>query len=184
MAFCKIFKKRPNTLILDEPTNHLDIVGKEALEDMLLKFEGTILFVSHDRYFINKLASSILVFENGGATYYPNTTYNEYLRLKEKETGQLEEIKVQNQPKIIPTTKLQNNQYLKSKEDNKTKAQIKKLEKDINAVEQEIEALNNNYQNPEYFNDYVKLQELDKQVKQKKELLDELTNKWYELTDN
>ena len=184
LAFCKIFKKRPNTLILDEPTNHLDIVGKEALEDMLLKFEGTILFVSHDRYFINKLASSILVFENGGANYYPNTTYNEYLRLKEKETGQLEEIKVQNQPKTTQTTKLQNNQYLKSKEGNKTKSQIKKLEKDINAVEQEIEALNNNYQNPEYFNDYVKLQELDKQVKQKKELLDELTNKWYELTDN
>ena len=183
LEFCKIFKKRPNTLILDEPTNHLDIVGKEALEDMLLKFEGTILFVSHDRYFINKLASSILVFENGKATYYANTNYNEYLKTKEKQQQQLTQANnSQLTPKPIKE-KEKNNSYLKSKQDNKTKLFIKKLEKDINLAEQEINELNQNYQNPDYFNSYEKLKELDNKLKEKNKNLEELTQKWFELTD-
>ena len=183
LEFCKIFKKRPNTLILDEPTNHLDIVGKEALEDMLLKFEGTILFVSHDRYFINKLASSILVFEDGKATYYANTNYNEYLKIKEKQQQQLTQT---NNNELAPKPvkeKEKSNLYLKSKQDNKTKALIKKLEKDIELAEKEIDELNQNYQNPDYFNNYEKLKELDNLIKQKNKNLEELTQKWFELTD-
>ena len=63
LALCKIFKRRPNFLILDEPTNHMDIVGKETLEDILKQFEGTVLFVSHDRFFIKEISDSLLVFE-------------------------------------------------------------------------------------------------------------------------
>ncbi|MEE1320442.1 MAG: ABC-F type ribosomal protection protein [Acutalibacteraceae bacterium] len=70
LALCKLFKKKPNFLILDEPTNHMDIVGKETLESMLSDFDGTILFVSHDRYFVKKVADSLLVFEENGTSWY------------------------------------------------------------------------------------------------------------------
>lgn len=81
LALCKIFKKRPNFLILDEPTNHMDIVGKETLEEMLAGFSGTVLFVSHDRYFIRKISNSLLSFENDGVKYYPYG-YGQYLENK------------------------------------------------------------------------------------------------------
>ena len=65
LSLCKMFQTRPNLLILDEPTNHMDIVGKEALEHMLASFSGTVLFVSHDRYFIRQTATGILEFREG-----------------------------------------------------------------------------------------------------------------------
>ncbi len=77
LALCKIFKRRPNVLILDEPTNHMDIVGKETLEDMLGAYKGTLLFVSHDRYFVKKTATQILSFENGDTHLY-RFGYEEY----------------------------------------------------------------------------------------------------------
>lgn len=61
LALCKILKRRPNVLVLDEPTNHMDIVGKETLESMLKDFSGTLIFVSHDRYFVRKVANRLLV---------------------------------------------------------------------------------------------------------------------------
>ena len=64
-ALCKILKKGPNVLVLDEPTNHMDIVGKETLEDLLKEYKGTVIFVSHDRFFVKKIADSILAFQNG-----------------------------------------------------------------------------------------------------------------------
>ena len=78
LALCKMFKRRPNLLILDEPTNHMDIVGKEALEQMLKSYTGTVLFVSHDRYFIKEIATGILDFQADKVQYYP-CTYEEYL---------------------------------------------------------------------------------------------------------
>ena len=84
LALCKMFKRRPNLLILDEPTNHMDIVGKEALEQMLKSYTGTVLFVSHDRYFIKEIATGILDFQADKVQYYP-CTYEEYLEQKQKE---------------------------------------------------------------------------------------------------
>lgn len=70
LALCKILKTRPNVLVLDEPTNHMDIVGKETLESMLKDYRGTLIFVSHDRYFVKKVATQLLVFEDGTTNLY------------------------------------------------------------------------------------------------------------------
>lgn len=83
LSLCKIFQTKPNLLILDEPTNHMDIVGKQALEQMLADFPGTVLFVSHDRYFIKQVATHILDFTKDEVKQY-NCTYDEYLIEKEK----------------------------------------------------------------------------------------------------
>lgn len=77
LSLAKIMKKRPNLLILDEPTNHMDIIGKETLEDMIMNYSGTVLLVSHDRYFVQKIATSLLVFKEGEVKYYPYG-YQEY----------------------------------------------------------------------------------------------------------
>lgn len=94
LALCRIFRNRPNVLILDEPTNHMDIVGKETLENMLAEYAGTLIFVSHDRYFVEKLATKLLVFKGGAgektrAEFFPYG-YEE-LERKEKEAEEYEQ---------------------------------------------------------------------------------------------
>ena len=81
-----MLQTRPNLLILDEPTNHMDIIGKEALEQMLNEYEGTVLFVSHDRYFISRIATQILEFSQTAVKQY-NMNYEDYLLEKQKEAG-------------------------------------------------------------------------------------------------
>ncbi|MDE6674912.1 MAG: ABC-F family ATP-binding cassette domain-containing protein [Acetatifactor sp.] len=88
LSLCKMLQTRPNLLILDEPTNHMDIVGKEALEQMLKEYAGTVLFVSHDRYFISRIATGILEFSADGVTQY-KMGYEEYLERKQKEADGL-----------------------------------------------------------------------------------------------
>ncbi|MBD5529681.1 MAG: ABC-F family ATP-binding cassette domain-containing protein [Lachnospiraceae bacterium] len=88
LSLCKMLQTRPNLLILDEPTNHMDIVGKEALEQMLREYAGTVLFVSHDRYFISRIATGILEFSADGVTQY-KMGYEEYLERKQKEAAGL-----------------------------------------------------------------------------------------------
>ncbi len=83
LALCKMMQTKPNLLILDEPTNHMDIMGKQALEQMLQVFEGTVLFVSHDRYFIKQVATGILEFDRDKVTQY-DCGYEEYLAEKQK----------------------------------------------------------------------------------------------------
>ena len=84
LVLAELLQSRPNFLILDEPTNHMDIQAKETLESAFQAYEGTILFVSHDRYFIRQVAKSVLIFENNAAFYYP-FGYEHYLERKEKE---------------------------------------------------------------------------------------------------
>lgn len=84
LSLCKMLQTRPNLLILDEPTNHMDIIGKEALEKMLNEYEGTVLFVSHDRYFISRIATQILEFSQTEVKQY-NMKYEDYLLEKQKE---------------------------------------------------------------------------------------------------
>ena len=86
LSLCQMLQTRPNLLILDEPTNHMDIIGKEALEQMLNEYEGTVLFVSHDRYFISRIATQILEFSQTAVKQY-NMNYEDYLLEKQKEAG-------------------------------------------------------------------------------------------------
>ena len=88
LSLCKMLQTRPNLLILDEPTNHMDIIGKEALEKMLNEYEGTVLFVSHDRYFISRIATGILEFSKNEVKQY-SLNYEDYLAQKEKEAAGL-----------------------------------------------------------------------------------------------
>ena len=87
LALCKILKTRPNVLVLDEPTNHMDIVGKETLESMLKDYKGTLIFVSHDRYFVKKVATQLLVFEDGTINLY-QFGYEQYQEKLDREASE------------------------------------------------------------------------------------------------
>lgn len=87
LALCKILKTRPNVLVLDEPTNHMDIVGKETLESMLKDYKGTLIFVSHDRYFVKKVATQLLVFEDGTTNLY-QFGYEQYQEKLDREVSE------------------------------------------------------------------------------------------------
>ena len=114
LALSKIFRRRPNFLILDEPTNHMDIIGKETLEKLLMDFSGTVIVVSHDRYLINRVAKSLIVFENGGVRYFDGT-FDEYEE-REKETA--EEVAKEKPEK---TKKTGGERYVESKEEARRK---------------------------------------------------------------
>lgn len=122
LALSKIFRRRPNFLILDEPTNHMDIIGKETLEKLLMDFSGTVIVVSHDRYLINRVAKSLIVFENGGVRYFDGT-FDEYEE-KEKETA--EEVAKEKPEK---TKKTGGERYVESKEEARRKHRVEFLEK-------------------------------------------------------
>lgn len=91
LALCKILKTRPNVLVLDEPTNHMDIVGKETLESMLKDYKGTLIFVSHDRYFVKKVATQLLVFEDGTTNLY-QFGYEQYQEKLDREAEENENV--------------------------------------------------------------------------------------------
>ena len=188
LELCKIFKKRPNFLILDEPTNHMDIASKEALEQMLEKFEGTLLFVSHDRYFINRIAKSLIVFENGGGRFLKDSTYEEYEKMLEKECleWQVPIIKKEEQKKeVVADEKKEQkvNVYLQNKERAKNEARRKKLEKLIAECEEQIANLSEKFTDPEICSDYVKVLEIQKQIDEMNAKLDTYTEEWYNLSE-
>lgn len=187
LALCKIFKKRPNFLILDEPTNHLDIVGKVALENMLQKYKGTILFVSHDRYFVKKIATTLLRF-SGGSAEFIKSNYEE-LQAKEGRDAvdpktlkpeTIEEIKnievepEEEKPKV--------NEYLLNKERARKEARAKRLEKEIGALETEILVLQDEYKNPEICSDFKKLMEIESAIVLRQTKIENLTEEWFCLT--
>lgn len=187
LALCKIFKRRPNLLILDEPTNHLDIVGKEALENMLLKYKGTILFVSHDRYFVKKLATSLIKFENGKAEFI-KSNYEEMKAKEERSAVEPKTLKeetieeIKNINKEVEEEKPKVNEYLLNKERAKKEACAKKVEKEISALETEILVLSDEYKNPDICSDFVKLMEIETAIVSRQTKIEKLTEEWFELT--
>ena len=176
LQLCKIFKKEANLLFLDEPTNHMDIVGKESLENILKEYQGTLVFVSHDRYFVNKIADCILAFEPEGVFYF-NGNYEQYCEYKEsrQQEEKVEEVatKVKNNS---------NNQYLQNKEMTKRKNRIKKLENEIEQKEQEVEVLKQEMQKEEICTDYVKLKEIQDQIIEIEQEIEEKMTEWEELS--
>lgn len=155
LSICKILKRGPNLLILDEPTNHMDIVGKESLEDMLKEYKGTIIFVSHDRFFVNKIADSILSFENGQSKFYPYG-YEYYLEKRNEEKVQVNEEKGEKRKKQTYINPL--------KEKDKLERKIKKLEEDINKKENEVSGLQNELTKEEIYSDYIKVGEIQEKI--------------------
>ena len=173
LRLCEIFKTGSNLLLLDEPTNHMDIIGKETLEEILKQYPGTLIFVSHDRYFVNKIADSLLVFESNKVTYF-NGKYDEYIRKKE-ESNDKEDNTLNIQEKNI---KKENNPYFINKEINKMKNKIAKLEKEIENREEEIKLIQNEMMKEEISTDYIKLKELEEKVQSINKEIEEKMIEW------
>lgn len=170
LSLVKLMLIRPNFLIMDEPTNHLDLLGKEALENSLIEYDGTMLFVSHDRYFISKTATAILHIDEDGAIFYP-LTYQEYLD-KDKVDKEL--------IKVVPEKKQEKRKRAVIVNVGK---EISKLEKQIAKKEEEIEALREKRFDPEYYHDYQKMNELDSQIDDVNNEIETMMNLWEEYSE-
>ncbi len=178
----KLMLSKGNLLILDEPTNHLDMTSKEILEEAINNFEGTVLYVSHDRYFINKTATKVVELKGGHFTQYIGN-YDYYL-LKSSEQNSAS--KSPDAPSLVKDEPTKNNlDYLSQK---KEKAEKQKREKDIKKIEEKIEALENKKTeieesmiNPDIASNSAKLNELCSELNDINLEIDELMNKWEEL---
>ncbi len=176
LALCRMLKRKPNMLILDEPTNHMDIVGKETLETILKKYEGTVLFVSHDRYFVREIAQSLLVFEQDKVTYYPYG-YSQYMMDKERGIPSVSAVQTtQEKPVKKP-------HYNASKERSKRERRVKKLEELIAETEALIEAEKEKLNLDDNVSDYLKLEEIQQGIFAYEEKLLEYMQEWEELSN-
>ena len=176
LQLCKIFKKEANLLLLDEPTNHMDIVGKESLENILKEYKGSLIVVSHDRYFINKIADCILAFEPNEVEFF-NGSYDEYIQYRENKNDE----NVSEEKQEIKKKKT-NNEYWKAKEDTKRKNKISKLEKEIETREDEIKEIKIQMQDENNCTDYKKLEELQEKIKTIEQDIEEKMIEWEELS--
>ena len=187
LKLCEIFKKEPNLLLLDEPTNHMDIVGKESLEQILKEYKGTLIFVSHDRYFVEKIANKILEFKPGKVTFFDGT-YGEFQEWKEKNKEQ-EKIDIYNnennkkENETVLKEKSSKNQYLLNKENNKRKNKMNKIEKEIEEKEQEIKSIEEEMKKEENATDYVKLAELQDKIQEINKDIEKKMEEWEELNN-
>lgn len=176
LQLCKIFKKQANLLLLDEPTNHMDILGKVSLENILKEYKGSLIFVSHDRYFVNKIADSILAFEPEGIVYFEGN-YEEYRRKREEQN----EENVLEEKMSSSKKKNTNNDYFKKKEETRRKNKISKLELEIQQKENEIKLLKDKMQSEEICTDYVKLKELQDEISRLEDIIEEKMEEWEQL---
>ena len=163
-------------LLLDEPTNHMDIIGKESLENILKEYEGTLIFVSHDRYFVNKIADSILAFEPSGVIYF-NGNYEQYCEYKESK--KVEEIA---QEEINIKKKSTNNQYVQNKENTKRINKMNKIEKEIEQKEEKIRELRIQMESENICTDFVKLKELQDEIDNIEQEIEIKMTEWEELS--
>lgn len=156
LALCKIFKRRPNVLILDEPTNHMDIIGKDTLEKMLINYKGTVITVSHDRYYINRICDRLFVFENDTLNLY-DCNYSEYEKNKPEE----EYLKEKPKQEIIKKGKPLNSEKEKAKREHR----IAVLEGKIAVFDKKKDELNNILATDEnVFSDYIKVGEITQEI--------------------
>lgn len=177
LSLARLMMAHDNLLILDEPTNHLDIPAKEALEKALKDYDGTLLFVSHDRMFLSKMADQVL--EIGDDSQLFDFTYDQYA--ERKKAGTLSSAAVV----------AQTSQKLKSAAPEKTAAQMRqeknaltnrvaKLEELLEKAQEELEALRELRYEPEYYQDYRKMEELDATIDEKHNEIAHYTNEWEE----
>lgn len=176
LELCKILKHGPNLLLLDEPTNHLDIVGKESLENLLKAYTGTVIVVSHDRYFINKIADALLVFEEDKVTFFDGT-YSEYMEKKNNEEVITNCNKQEKQKSV-------NNLYLENKEKSRIKNKIKRIENEIDIKEAKIKEIQEDMVKEENCTSYIKLNELQNEVQMLEEEIEHKMQEWEELNNS
>lgn len=183
VELAKLMLSKTNFLILDEPTNHLDIASKEALEDALLDYDGTMLIVSHDRYFINKLATQIYAMESaetgrGSTVVHYTGGYSDYLSELEKKK------------QLVPTTQSvsskDNDYYRKKAEDSekrKRKTRIAKIEVELEKMDSEKHALENKLSDGSLADDYEKMLEISQQIADIADNYNSLYTEWEKLLE-
>ena len=185
VSLAKIFLSKANFLILDEPTNHLDIYSKEILEDALNRYEGTVFYISHDRYFINKTAQKIYELSPTGARLFLGN-YDYYIEKKTNEEREKQLFEPQadtSKPSLSPTDVKLSWQAQKEQQakDRKLKNKIEKIEKEIEETDEKISKLDELLSTKEISTDYTKAQEIYKQKEDTQKYLDELYEQWEEL---
>lgn len=169
LSLAKLMQRRPNLLLLDEPTNHMDIVGKEALCDMLCNYTGTVIFVTHDRWLLSKVADSIVEFRADGVEKFPYG-YEQY-----EQSHPIDAVDFKDMPKITAgaTEKVEKTAgrgkeiYLERKQAQKNKARKNKLETLIANAEAQLQNLCEQLNLPENASDYQKLSEIQSQIDEK-----------------
>lgn len=170
LQLCKILRKSPNLLILDEPTNHLDIFSKEKLESLLTEYNGTVLFVSHDRYFINKVADSLLVFENDEVVYFDGK-YDEYVN-KSKNV-------------VITSEKAKDKKISKKESKPKTTfAIMKKLEREIDKKENKRKELETKLFDKEIYTNITKVNEINDMIENLTKEIENLYDEWENICES
>lgn len=166
LALCKMFQTKPNLLILDEPTNHMDMIGKDALEQMLSGFPGTVLFVSHDRYFIRQIATGILEFEASDVRQYP-CGYEDYLQEKNRVTttpGTADQKKNKAPEPTLEDVFDKKTYYNPGKIKSRLTRQLEKYETMLAESEQKAAEIQMRLLDPALATDYQKLMELQQQL--------------------
>ena len=178
ISLLKIMLAKPNFLILDEPTNHLDITSREVLENALLDFNGTLLVVSHDRFFINTLATKVVHITHNGAINIDGN-YETYIQYHDSQ--KVADIVKNNTKPVVNDYKLRKEQ---ASNERKRKTLIAKTEKEIADTENELDILQNSLSSPEITADYEKLIEVTEAINNLENALQELYDKWESLQTN
>ena len=182
LSLAKLMLQKSNTLILDEPTNHLDLDSKEILENALDDFPGTIVFVSHDRYFINRIATKVIDINAESAVEYLGD-YDYFLE-KKQELDEINAEKEQTieQKTIIPVAARDTNREEKKQERRLTRA-IAELEKEIESLDEDIAKHQTELSNPDYADDHVKLMEIQTEIDKLQAVHDVKADSWLELQE-
>ncbi|MBJ8062178.1 ABC-F family ATP-binding cassette domain-containing protein [Bacillus cereus] len=183
LALAKLMMQKSNLLILDEPTNHLDLNSKEILENALIDYPGTLLFVSHDRYFINRVTTTVVELSTEGAQEYLGD-YDYYVA-KKNEMIERAELEQEDEAPVQKTVAQEKLNYLEEKERKKLERQrtrkIEELEQNIVVLEEEIATLEDQLCLPEIYADYEKASEITTKKQTLQEQLDACMAEWEEL---
>ena len=180
VALAKLSMNKENFLILDEPTNHLDIDNKEVLENALIDYQGTLLFVSHDRYFINRIANKVIELSPEGSKLYLGD-YDYYLE-KKKEEEEIAELQAKEETAIEAPKK----KFYQDKEQQKLirslRRKIEAIEETLATLDEKIDELEAQMSQPEILNDHVQLLALTNELEAKKAEQEEQLASWEELS--
>ncbi|WP_336776323.1 ABC-F family ATP-binding cassette domain-containing protein [Paenibacillus sp. MMO-58] len=186
VSLAKLMLEQANVLILDEPTNHLDLFSKEVLESALLDYEGTLLFISHDRYFLNKMAERIVELTPTGTEHFLGN-YDDMIEKK----AELEEARLEaaaklasksNQPVAEAPTSYEMDKQAKREERSRIR-KLEQLEQEIASLEEQIAEFEVQLTDPAIFNDYMAIQEIQTKIEEKRTSLNAAYEQWEQLSE-